>query len=947
MRIRTGYSFRKAFGPLTDVMDRIEWPFAPITDTASTFGFNRWTKLCKERKKKPIYGVEIAVTPSRNERQITYDHFTFIARERLEPLHALLAKATSQFRYEPLLTYEDLDAVDPSIIICVGKAPVIEAMRPTEAWALLLSPSTARPVLDWALANGMAILPSSDNRYPAPDDALAYNVVVGKMAQRQSYPQHILAREEWLRIWDMPEAFDNLEWVASLCNAELLPAELYVPERTKTLKQLCIEGAERLQCNLRDPVYSARLERELEMIQSKKFEDYFFIIADMINEAKKHMLVGPARGSSCGSLVCYLTGITTVDPIPHDLLFERFIDINRKDLPDIDIDFSDQNRQIIFDYMSQKYGKEHVARLGTVALYKPKSAINEVGAACKIPRYRIDEFTGAIIERSSGDSRFLNTLEDAFSHIEVGKKLIEDFPELSIATRLEGHPRHYSQHAAGIVITKKPIVEHIAVDARTNATQCDKADAETLGFLKIDALGLTQLSVFEDCLAMIGRAGDWQWLYSLPLDDPAAFEVLNDGKFTGIFQWNGQAVQSITQQTHIEAFDDIAAIGALARPGPLVSGGAEQWVRRKNREEAITYPHKMFESILSTSLGIVIYQEQVMQIVRHVGGFSWEETGIIRSTMAKSKGEEFFNQQGKRFKEGALKTGLPEAICDTVWKQLCAYGSWSFNKSHAVAYGHISYWCCYLKAHFATEFAAATLSHEDDPDKQLKMLRELAAEGIAYIPLDPERSTDKWNVYKGKLIGPLRNVRGIGPKMMDQIMHCRRLRLPLPKRAVKLLSKPITSIDDLYPIQARLAQIAPDLSTRGIISKVSKIADLSMHEEATHVIIGKVTSIAPRDINDPQKVAKRGYKMKGKQWYLNLVVEDDSDRIMVSINRFKFERTGKPIMERGDAGNVIYAFKGKTAKGFRMLHVESVKFIDYLTDKKEVTDEEEEAGVTK
>jgi hypothetical protein len=279
---------------------------------------------------------------------------------------------------------------------------------------------------------------------------------------------------------------------------------------------------------------------------------------------------------------------------------------------------------------------------------------------------------------------------------------------------------------------------------------------------------------------------------------------------------------------------------------------------------------------------------------------------------------------------------------------MCAYGSWSFNRSHAVAYGYISYWCCYLKAHHPVEFAAATLSHEADPDKQLKMLREIAKEGVNYVPIDPERSTDKWNVHNGKLIGPLSNVRGIGPKLMRSILSARAKKTPMPTRAQTLLRDPITTIDELYPFETRFNQLVPDPKAINIVSPLRKVLSLTPDKEEVVVVAAKIMSIAPRDQNDPQKVAKRGYRInRGQTWYLNMIIEDDTDKILASISRYKFLKIGKPIMERGDAGNVIYAFKGKTTQGFRMLHVDYVRFIGLMKDKEEEdANEEESAGVT-
>lgn len=931
MKQRTGFSFRTAFGHLPEVMAVTPWDFAPITDRASTFGFTKWTKEAKAAGKRPVYGVELAVTPSINDKKPVRSYMTFMARGSLAPIHELLERATAQFRYEPLLTYEDVNRIDPTLVsVFVGRRPLTELLVSRPGLFLDASPATPLPVLQWAEASGLTILASSDNVYPTAIDAQAYEILCGRGASSQTYPQHILSHDEWLMHMDgRRDWIGNAEALASEFTATLTPAEIMRPEKLMSLEAMCRAGAEKLGCDLNDPVYAARLDRELGLIASKAFEDYFYIIADLVGYAKQHMFVGPARGSSCGSLVCWLLGITTIDPIPHGLLFERFIDITRTDLPDIDIDFNDVRRPMVFEYLKNKYGASHVARLGTVAMYKPRSAINETAAALKVPKWRTDAFTAGIIERSGGDSRARQGIEDTFADTEIGRKLLEDFPEMEIATRLEGHPRHYSQHAAGVVVTQEPTAEYVASDARTGATHCDKKDAEDLNLLKIDALGLTQLGVFEDCLEMIGKSR--QWLMDYPLDDPAAWEVLNKQRWAGIFQWNGNVLQSLTQQFTVSEFEDMVTITALARPGPLASGGANHWIERKNGKEAITYPHPAFEPSLSSSLGIVIYQEQVMQLGREVGNLTWDDVTALRKAMSKSLGKEFFDQFGDRFKEGAVANGVPRDILDKVWDDLCQYGAWAFNRSHSVAYGLVSYWCCVLKAHHPVEFAAATLTAETDPDKQLKVLREMAAEGVTYRAVDPERSTDKWTAHQGTLLGPLTSVKGLGPKLLREVLSARANGMPMPKRAVKLLAEPKTTIDDLYPIESRIKELVPDFHEAGIITPPRKLIDLHpTGRDEDCVVVVRVAEINPRDYNEVASVVKRGYRMSGQTKYLNLVLEDDTDRILARVNRYDYERLAKGIIEVGAPGKALWVFKTRLASDFRILYIGRAKHLGMM-----------------
>lgn len=949
IRVRTGYSFRQAAGKLDDVISRLKdigAAAAPITDRASTFGFYRWSKLCAENNIKPVFGVELAVSKDIHAKKPSADHWVFIAKGSVAPINRLIELATTQFRYQPLLTLEQALEAE-GVFKITGNKPPLDLENGPEADVFIgLGPSTPKAVAVRAAAAGWPLAATSDNRYARAEDRGFYEVLTGRNAQTQTYAQHILSESEWRKAVArfnlsgglLDEALRNSEQILEQSNAELQTASLPHPERPDTLENLCLAGAAELGVDLSDKTYEERLKKELDLIEAKGYEDYFYIVADICQYAREKMIVGPARGSSCGSLVCYLLKITTIDPIPHGLIFERFIDINRDDMPDIDIDFSDQQRHFVFSYIEQKYGKENVARLGTVAMFKPRSALQEAGAALRIPRWKCEKVADTLIERSSGDSRALDTLLDTFETMPAGQELLKEYPEAAVMTRFEGHPRHYSQHAAGVVVADKPITEFVAIDHRTGATMCDKKDAEDgYNLLKIDALGLTQLSIFEDTLEMAGLSiSD---LEGVPLDSQEAFEVLNAGHWSGIFQFNGIALQSLTKQTKVDCFEDIVAITALARPGPLTSGGATEWIKRKNGDAKVTFPHPLFEPYMNDTLGVVMFQEQVMEIGRNIGDLTWADVTALRKAMSKSLGKEYFDQFGDRWKEAAAAKGIDRELLDKVWDDLCAYGAWAFNKSHSVAYGLISYWCCWLKSHHPFEFAAATLSHEKDPSKQIAILREMVEEGYSYLPVDAETSSYKWGIANrgGKkcLVGPLTSVKGIGPKLAQQVVAARARGEPIPERANKLLTNPKTPIDSLYPIDDRIKVLLPDPLERNIITPRTLIGDITEEhtEETKFLIIGTAKTINPRDENETIMIARRGYKLKnGPLMSLNLQMEDDSGIIYCKINRFKYEQFGKQIVDRGRAGKSVYAVKGSAMAGRRFLMVNSVKYLGDMDD---------------
>jgi DNA-directed DNA polymerase III PolC len=946
--IRTGYSFDVAIGHLDEVIGRlseIEAVIAPISDRCSTFGFNKWNKLARKAGMRPVFGVELGVVPELGAKKPIIDYCRFIAINTLAPLNELISIATGNPGKEPSLLYKEaLEA--PGLIKIFGERVRLDQVVDRPDVYIGLSPAVPKGLYNAVNRAGLKWCAVDCNVYPRKDDKELYRIMLrkpGESADTQVYPQHILHRYEWCEsvsriasIEDINRAWYNREKILEMSKAEIKTAEIFVPEKPFTLLEMCQQGAKRLNIDLNDQVYAQRLDKELKLIKEKNFEDYFYIIADLISFAKKHMIVGPARGSSCGSLVCYLLNITTIDPIPYHLIFERFIDVNRSDLPDIDIDFSDVRRHMVFEYAEEKYGKDHVARLGTVMQFQPVSAMNQAGTALRVPKFKVQRTLEGVIERSSGDSRANNSLEDTLKETPAGKALIQDYPEMLLAARMEGHPSHSGQHAAGIVITKEKVTDVVAIDSRTGATMCDKYDAEDYKLLKIDALGLTQLSIQERTLELIGEdtTSDGGFLDKIPLDDQLAYEVINQHRWPGIFQYNGSALQSLAKQFKSDNIEDIVSVTALARPGPLASGGANEWVKRRNGDKPITYVHPLFEPHLHTSLGITIYQEQIMEIGRVVGDLSWEDVTAIRKAMSKSLGKEFFDRYGERWKPNAIKKGIPESIVNKAWEDMCTFGSWCFNRSHAVAYGIISYQCCWLKAHYPLEFAAATLDAEKNPAKQLAFLRELKEEGIDYVPVDIDHSTDRWAVVRKEnsahLVGPLGSVKNIGPKKVDIILGSRKNGQPLPKGIKKTLENAVTDLDSLYPISDRIKELHPDLTAIGIQSPITPIKQVQCGIEGAVVIAAVATRIAPRDENDLANVSKRGYEVKGPHMALNMFLRDDSDEIFCKIDRWAFDHLAKDIIEKGMPGKALYAFKGTVPKDFRMIKVQRVLFLGEL-----------------
>lgn len=894
-----------------------------ITDTG-TWGHASFAKTAKKLHVKPIFGVEIAVTPllvkAGRVRSVT-TLFTFLARnnEGLREMYQLVSLANDQFHYIPQITYEQLNSVSENLWVLAGENARLDLVNCRQRFAVVLSPRSPQWNRKAAESPYLRVV-VSDNLYPTPEDASAYEVLAWQNKDSRTTITHIASEYELRSA--IPEAnedaFSQTDWIAQDCNAELPRAEIVKPEKAKSLREMCMEGAEIRKMKLNEE-YTARLDRELEMISSKNFEDYFYVIADLVNEAKRVMLVGPARGSSAGSLVCFLLGITDVDPILHGLLFERFIDVTRADLPDIDIDFQDTRRDYIFTYLEQRYGKERVGRLGTVSRYKAKSALGDVAKELSIPEWEIADVKNAIVERSGGDARAQFCIKDTLEGLDIGKALLAKYPGIALAGELEGHATNTGKHAAGVVLSDQPIRNYCA-QSEHGVACIDKKDAETLNMLKIDALGLRTLSVLQDALDQIGK--NREWLVEYPLDDKEAFEIFNDEKYAGIFQFEGYALQSLCGQMKVHEFNDIVAITSLARPGPLHCGAATEFIQRRVGSSPTHHMHPLVEPITSETFGIVIYQEQVISIGRVVGQLSWEEVNQLRRAMSKSLGDEFFNQYWERFEIGAAKQGIESVDARRIWERMCTFGSWAFNKSHAVAYGLISYWCAVLKAHYPLEFAAACLRNPKDDDQPIKLLRELVKEGFEFVPVDPAKSDVNWSVREGKLLGGLTNIVGLGASKAADIIRRREAGIGYQPGQVKLLVSPKTPFDDIFEGERRYGDWYKNPKAHNVLSgPIHHLADVT-NEPGEYVFIGRLMEKNLRDLNEYQSVVKRGGRLiQGNSQFLHLVIEDDTGSIKAKVERKDYAELGKPLIEEGRIGE-WYLWKGIIRNdGWRMVMI--------------------------
>jgi len=906
---------------VADELERLASGFGGLVDDG-TWGHCRWERAAENRNFCAGFGSEF--------RPITEDETD---RSLPRPVAWALAKSPSDFYQwmsEGDFSLDSIAEAREHSFIFAGCA-----LTDPETFDFIdinpASPLATQTSLALARATGKSVVITSDNDYPALKHRSEFLAITGGSKMT---PQHLLTMEEaerhlrrfFLSDEEWNQAIKTTQAVANrLRHITLAKAPMIHFEGD--LHQLVEDGRQnRLnKQHIKEwtPTYQQRLEKELSIIGEKKFESYFLVVSDLVRWAKERMLVGPARGSSAGSLVCYLLDITEVDPLIHGLIFERFIDVNRADLPDIDIDFSDKRRYMVFDYLAEKYGRDYVARLGNISRLKPRSVMAETGKRLGIPAYETFPVRNVLIEYSSGDSRFGKGLEDTLENTEPGKDFVKRYPESLVMRAAENHAWHTSVHAAGVLVSNEPVTQFCTV--RDGIAQLDKPDAEYLNLLKIDALGLRTLGVIEDAGCV-----DSELLFGLKMDDPKVFQVFNDKRFAGLFQFEGAAQRRVSVQIPVTSFKQIDHITALARPGPLGGGAANTYINRNAGTEETKHLHPSMEGYLKETHGVVLYQEQVMTIVREMGEFSWAETSAIRKAMSGRKGIEHFSRQKKDFVQGTSRLGIDEKTAGVIWEQICSFGAWGMNKSHTVSYAIISYWCAYMKAYHPLQFAAALLRNAKDDDQVIEMLRELRDEGISYTAFDPKGPlVEDWTALGGRLVGGLKNIHGVGPAKAKQIIARAEAEKSTPKD-LALMNGGKLKFESLTPTHDRWSDIFNDPAKYRIVnSQLKEFGDLKDFEVAT--VICKIIRKERRDENETVRLNRRGGKpyAKGQSLFLDIFAVDDttSKPVLLRVKTHRWHDIGIPLADYLIDDEDWVLVKGKWLANFSMLLIDKIRVL--------------------
>jgi len=765
-----------------------------ITDHGVMYGAIQFYLAAREAGIKPIIGCEVYIAPdsrvNRNAGDKRAYHLVLLAKNEAgyRNLIQLTTRAHLEgFYYKPRMDRELLEQHHEGLIAlsaCIaGEVPQLilagqldeakqAARRYQQIFGDFYLEIQRHPIAELEQINQALIALSSeldiplvatnDVHYVNREDASAHDLLLCIGTNTTIYDEnrvkmagdffYLKSPQEMAEQYaDIPQAVENTGRIAEMCNLELEFGRLHLPEielpRDRTADQyladICYEGLPRHYPNYTSEI-KQRLDYELEVIQKTQFANYFLVVWDIISYARKHSILFGVRGSAAASIVLHCLGITEVDPIEHKLVFERFLNVERQEMPDIDLDFEDERRDEVISYVSQKYGQDHVAQIITFGTLGARAALRDAGRALGMPYGSVDRIArlvpfapGMTLARALKDN---SELSNIYHEDEAIRNLVDS------ARRVEGIARHASTHAAGVVISKEPLTRHVPLQRASKATgeatvmtQFAMEDIARIGLLKMDFLGLANLSILGKAREIIYRnRGVEIDLHHIPMDDARTFELLSSGETAGVFQLEGAGMRRYIKELKPTTFSDIAAMVALYRPGPMEH--IPTFIKAKHGLEPIRYPDPALASILEETYGVIVYQDQVLFIVQALAGYSLGQADIFRKAMGK-KIAEVMKKEKRNFVAGARKRGFSNEVADEVFALIEPFAGYAFNKAHSVSYALIAYQTAYLKANFPAEYITAFLvTHADQPEKVAGAVAECRRLEITVLPPDINRS---------------------------------------------------------------------------------------------------------------------------------------------------------------------------------------------------------------
>ncbi|QQR43118.1 DNA polymerase III subunit alpha [Myxococcus xanthus] len=819
-----------------------------VTDHGNMFGAIDFYKKAKDAGIKPILGMEayVAGPKGREDRSEKVSHHLILVAKNEEGYANLRYLSSTAymhgFYYHPRIDKKVLAEHSKGLFAltaCLGgevtsacfRGDMDHARRAAQEYKDIFDPghfflevqSNGMPEQDKANENlkqlsrdlDIPLCATADAHYIKREDARAHELLMciasgktladGKRMKHSTDKLYVTSPTEMLEFFkDIPEAVHNTQRIAEQCNLELklgkpmLPTFKVPDSHTPDsyMAELAYEGLRErfneLAATVTYPIdreqYQARLALEIGVIQKMGFCGYFLIVQDFINWAKKmNIPVGPGRGSGAGSLVAYALRITDVDPIPYNLLFERFLNPERVSMPDFDIDFCQDRRDEVIQYVGRKYGEMNVGQIITFGSLKAKSVLRDVCRVFALPFSEGDRIAKLVPEvlnitlreAIEMEPRLKEMMETPSNIGEVEGKPVTTRDVLEIALALEGLHRQPGMHAAGVVIADKPLWEFVPVyqppGEKTLITQFAKDEVEAAGLVKFDFLGLKTLTVIQHALDLVKRNhGKDIPRHEIPLNDEKTWELMAKGDTAGIFQMESSGFTEMVVKLKPNCFEDVIAAGALYRPGPLDSGMVDVFINRKHGREKVSYPHPALEPVLKDTYGVIVYQEQVMQISQVLGGYTLGRADLLRRAMGKKKAE-VMQAERAGFLEGCAKNNVDLKVAGEIFDLMEKFAEYGFNKSHSAAYGLVTIHTAWLKAHYPCEFMAALLSSEkDNTDKVVKHIGEARESGLEVLPPDVNQSDMEFGAVSGKIRFGLGAIKGVGEGAIESILEARK-----------------------------------------------------------------------------------------------------------------------------------------------------------------------------
>ena len=817
-------------GDLVRRARELDMPAVALTDHGNLFGAIHFYHAARRAGVKPILGMEAYITRgSRHDRgrkkgePSQTDHLILLART-LEGYHNLVRLSSiaylEGFYYKPRIDFETLAAHSAGLIgttAClrgtVAQLALNEGLEAARDGAFRyrdllgegrfyiemqdhgLGPQKQLNEIYRRLSRdtGIPLTVSNDVHYLGKDDAEAHEVLLclqtgsdiddPKRFRFTTTELYFKTPAEMAALFpDDTQALENTLAIAEQCDVQLTEGALHLPRfplpdgfasNSDYLRHLAYAGAARRYGAVTTEI-AQRLDFELSVIAKMGFDGYFLIVRDIVDHARSRDIpVGPGRGSAAGSLVTYAVGITDVDPLAHGLLFERMLNPERISMPDIDIDFCFERRDEVIRYVIDRYGKDNVCQIIAFGTMAARAVVRDVGRVLKVPYDEVDRIA-KLIPGTPGTS-----LKDSVESIPELKTLVEssgDYRRLvKLSLTLEGLSRHASTHAAGIIITPTPLVNHVPLYKSNRdeiTTQYDMKSVDAIGLLKIDVLGLRTLTVIDKTLRMVAENhGRRLRTDDIPLEDEPTYDLLRAGRTVGVFQLESAGMRELLKNLKPTGFHDVVAVNALYRPGPLGSDMVTHFVDCKHGRRAIEYEHEMLQPILRDTYGVILYQEQVMRIASEMGGFSLGEADLLRKAMGK-KQKDVMAEQRRKFLDGAKARGIQKAAAERIFSQMEKFAEYGFNKSHSAAYAVLSIRTAFLKAHYAAEFMAATLSSEvDDTDRIMVLMDDCRELGIEVVAPNLNTCAPEFQAREGRIFYGLGAVKNVGMAAVERIVE--------------------------------------------------------------------------------------------------------------------------------------------------------------------------------